>query len=161
MYPTLQKHKWLLPFFHVRRWCRILFKTGAAKARREMKASQSLSNEQKEKVSDLLKQLELSWSKASFTHTNQSWRLCEGCFCVFRNCYRNTSFTYEQAYLEIFVKPLDFFQVLWYTLSVFEIISLVSQIGGSCLLQDARFVTFVFRVQTIFTEVPHHEQRYS
>ena len=60
MYPTLQKHKWLLPFFHVRRWCRILFKTGVAKARREMKASQSLSNEQKEKVSDLLKQLELS-----------------------------------------------------------------------------------------------------
>ena len=59
MYPTLQKQKWLLPFFHIRRWCRIIFKTGIKKAKYEMRASQNLSQDKKTQVANLLSQLEL------------------------------------------------------------------------------------------------------
>lgn len=58
-YPTLQKHKWLLPFFWVRRWCRILFCGGFKKSMRELQFNQTLSQSEKERTEDLLRQLGL------------------------------------------------------------------------------------------------------
>ena len=43
LYPTLQKHKILLPFFHVRRWLRVIFKGGLKRARAQFSKSGSIS----------------------------------------------------------------------------------------------------------------------
>ena len=41
-YPSLQKHKWLFPFFQVRRWCKLLFLGGARRSAKELKANSEI-----------------------------------------------------------------------------------------------------------------------
>ena len=54
-YPKLQKHKWLYPFYQVKRWCKYLFKRSTREhAKKEMTAINQVKT-----VPDLLKRLEL------------------------------------------------------------------------------------------------------
>ena len=59
LYPKLKKHKWLYPFYTVRRWCRIIFCSKMKHARQEIKATQNASNEDVAFATSLLKQLDL------------------------------------------------------------------------------------------------------
>ncbi len=60
-YPILKKHKWLLPFYWVRRWLKILFRRGGVsqETRRSMSARAKLTAEEKTRVAELLKDVEL------------------------------------------------------------------------------------------------------
>ncbi|MBE5750986.1 MAG: hypothetical protein E7357_01085 [Clostridiales bacterium] len=54
-YPKLQKHKWLYPFYQVKRWCKYVFKRSTREhAKKEMTAINQVKT-----VPDLLKRLEL------------------------------------------------------------------------------------------------------
>ncbi|MBQ7879523.1 MAG: nucleotidyltransferase family protein [Clostridia bacterium] len=54
-YPKLQKHKWLYPFYQVKRWCKYIFKRSTRDhAKKEMTAINEVKT-----VPDLLKRLEL------------------------------------------------------------------------------------------------------
>ncbi len=46
IYPSLEKHKILLPFYHIRRWCRVVFKGGVKKASAELSKSNAISEEE-------------------------------------------------------------------------------------------------------------------
>ena len=56
-YPVLQKHKWLLPFFQVRRWCKLIFLGGARRSAQELKANSEIdvtvTRDIKHHISDL------------------------------------------------------------------------------------------------------------
>lgn len=58
-YPILQKHKWLTPFYEVRRWGRLIFKGKWKKSVREMRSVNALENAKREEVAVLLKDLGL------------------------------------------------------------------------------------------------------
>jgi len=58
-YPNLQKHKILLPFYQVKRWCRLLFGKDSKNISRELKANVYLQSDKKERIAKLLKDLEL------------------------------------------------------------------------------------------------------
>lgn len=58
-YPTLKKHKWLLPFYWVKRWFSIIFKGKGASSIKELNAGKTLSKAQVEDVSAFLEKLGL------------------------------------------------------------------------------------------------------
>lgn len=59
-YPILKKYKFLLPFFEVKRWCRLIFiKKYRQRSIRYLSANQAVSDEKVKTVSELLKKLEL------------------------------------------------------------------------------------------------------
>lgn len=58
-YPNLQKRKWLLPFYQVKRWCRLLFGKDSKNVSRELKANINLRKDKKERIAKLLKDLDL------------------------------------------------------------------------------------------------------
>ena len=58
-YPNLQKHKILLPFYQVKRWCRLLLGKDSKNVSRELKANVYLQSDKKERIAKLLKNLEL------------------------------------------------------------------------------------------------------
>lgn len=59
-YPILQKYKILLPFFEVRRWCKLIFlKEHRQRSINHLSMNQSLSAELKNLATDLLEKLEL------------------------------------------------------------------------------------------------------
>lgn len=58
-YPTLQKHKWLLPFFEVKRWFEILFSPRLKNGINELSESNKITQEDREKMKNLLDELEL------------------------------------------------------------------------------------------------------
>lgn len=55
-YPVLEKHKWLTPFYEIRRWCRLIFLGGGA---RSMKKINSVCTEQVENRKNMMKSLGL------------------------------------------------------------------------------------------------------
>lgn len=58
-YPSLERHKWLFPFFQVRRLFRLLFGGTMKRSMRELQMNQAVSAEQSEALIRLLDQLEL------------------------------------------------------------------------------------------------------
>lgn len=50
-YPVIQKHKWLTPIMHVRRWIRVLFKRTTAK---DLKYNNNIDQEQAQKTKNML-----------------------------------------------------------------------------------------------------------
>ncbi|MBQ5926832.1 MAG: hypothetical protein IIX01_02785, partial [Clostridia bacterium] len=59
VYPSLEKRKWLYPFYQVRRWFRILFKGLKSTTKQHIQTSNSITKEQRNDVAQLLKDLEL------------------------------------------------------------------------------------------------------
>ena len=57
--PTLQKHKWLLPFYQVRRWFRMIFQGRMRTRMKEMDTATSVSVQQKADAQKLLDELGL------------------------------------------------------------------------------------------------------
>ena len=58
-YPKLERRKWLMPFYQVKRWCRLLVGKDAKNASRELKANAFLGKDKKKRIDKLLKKLEL------------------------------------------------------------------------------------------------------
>lgn len=58
-YPTLKKHKWLLPFYQMRRWMNAVFSGKVKKVGKELGEYDSVTNENKEKVQQMLNELEI------------------------------------------------------------------------------------------------------
>lgn len=58
-YPVLKKHKWLLPFMQMRRWCRILFGRKKTHADAEIEAYRASTKEQRARTANLMKQIGL------------------------------------------------------------------------------------------------------
>lgn len=58
-YPTLEKHKWLLPVCQVRRWGKLLFHGGVGRSAGELKDTFSLSPEQQKEAAQMLRDLGL------------------------------------------------------------------------------------------------------
>ena len=59
LYPSLKKHRWLFPFFQVRRWLSIIFSKRLRSSVKEFQYATTLSSEKTDEVSSLLKELEL------------------------------------------------------------------------------------------------------
>ena len=59
LYPVLEKHKWLMPFCQVRRWCNLLFNGRLKKSVQEWKISDSISESKQQATAKLLQQLGL------------------------------------------------------------------------------------------------------
>lgn len=58
-YPSLEKHKWLFPFFQVRRWFKLLFKGGIKRSAHELSVNASITNDQQARTRALLENLGL------------------------------------------------------------------------------------------------------
>lgn len=58
-YPSLEKHKWLLPIYEIRRWFALLFNGGVKRGANEIKVNQSLSEEKKLAAKNLIDELGL------------------------------------------------------------------------------------------------------
>lgn len=58
-YKNSEKHPMLLPYYQVKRWCRILFSNGRAHALAEIKENQLMTSEKQGKINNLYKQLNL------------------------------------------------------------------------------------------------------
>jgi len=58
-YPVLEKHPWLLPFCQLHRWVRLLRPGNVKNVYRELSIYSAIDEEQKNKVADLLQELEL------------------------------------------------------------------------------------------------------
>ena len=59
-YPVLQKYKFLLPFFEIRRWCKLIFlKEHRKRSINHLSVNQTLSDELKKSTEKLLQKLEL------------------------------------------------------------------------------------------------------
>lgn len=59
LYPSIVRHRWLLPIMQVRRWFAILFSGRVGKAMREFSANNSISQEQVDDMAAFLNDLEL------------------------------------------------------------------------------------------------------
>ncbi len=59
-YPSLGKHKWLLPFYEVRRWFRLLFCGGVKRSVRELQANQNVTEARSAQTKRMLTELALS-----------------------------------------------------------------------------------------------------
>ncbi len=59
IYPSLERHKWLFPFYQVRRWFRIIFKGVSKNTKHTLKTYGEVTDEQRESVKRLLTTLEL------------------------------------------------------------------------------------------------------
>lgn len=58
-YPILQKHKWLMPFCQVRRWCKLLFCGGVKRSVHNLKENAAVSEQTHQDVEQLLRDLQL------------------------------------------------------------------------------------------------------
>ena len=58
-YPKLEKYNILLPFYQVKRWCRLLFGKDSKNVSRELKTNVNMQNKKKERIAKLLKDLDL------------------------------------------------------------------------------------------------------
>lgn len=58
-YPNLAKRKILVPFYQIKRWCRLLFGKDSKNVSRELKASINVQADKKERISKLFKNLDL------------------------------------------------------------------------------------------------------
>jgi hypothetical protein len=58
-YPILKEHKWLTPFYQVRRWGEAVFERKIKKGVRELKVNANITKEDSEKTKKLLTQLGL------------------------------------------------------------------------------------------------------
>lgn len=58
-YPVLQRHRWLLPFMQVRRWCKLIFCGHARRVIRELEYNDSISTTQAKNTQDFLKNIGL------------------------------------------------------------------------------------------------------
>ncbi len=58
-YPVLKKHKWLLPFYQVKRWFKLLFCGGVKRSVKELKGIKNLSNERIKNRENMMKNLKL------------------------------------------------------------------------------------------------------
>lgn len=58
-YPSLEGKKWLLPFYEVRRWCKLIFRGGFRRSINELRTTAATSEEKSRQVADLLAQLEI------------------------------------------------------------------------------------------------------
>ena len=63
MYPMLEKRKFLLPFYHVKRWCRVIFKGGAKRARVQIMKCKNLGREELDEAAKALNYLGLNKTK--------------------------------------------------------------------------------------------------
>lgn len=63
MYPSLKKRKILLPFYHIRRWCRVIFCGGAKRARAQISKCKSLDREEINEASKIINFLGLDKAK--------------------------------------------------------------------------------------------------
>ena len=58
-YPVLEKHKWLMPFMQVRRWCKLIFCGHLKRATHELKYNSALTKDAAEEAKTLLKNIGL------------------------------------------------------------------------------------------------------
>ena len=58
-YPNLEKRKYLLPFYQVKRWFRLLLGKNAKNVARQLKANVTVQSDKKERVAKLFKDLDL------------------------------------------------------------------------------------------------------
>ena len=58
-YPNLEKHKWLLPFYEVKRWLRLLFKGGVKRSVNEIKVTANMDSEKVARSARLMSELGL------------------------------------------------------------------------------------------------------
>ena len=58
-YVKLQDHKWLLPYYEVKRWCRLVFGGGMKSSVKEIKMGVNMSDEKSDYVASLMDKLEL------------------------------------------------------------------------------------------------------
>ncbi len=56
-YPVLERHKWLLPFMQVRRWCRLVFCGGLGRGVHELSVNQGITKEQASEMERFRSQL--------------------------------------------------------------------------------------------------------
>ena len=59
-YPILQKHKWLTPFYEVRRWGRLIFKGRLKSSVKEMRTISALEEDRKRDLAKLLRDVGLT-----------------------------------------------------------------------------------------------------
>ncbi len=59
IYPNLNKHPWLLPFYHVKRWCRVFNPSKRKKVNSLVGANDTVSQKSVDRVSKLMNDLEL------------------------------------------------------------------------------------------------------
>lgn len=59
LYPDLERHKWLLPFYEVKRWCSILFGGRVKNGINELSESGKVTREDQKKIQNLLKNLDI------------------------------------------------------------------------------------------------------
>ncbi|MBO5784404.1 MAG: hypothetical protein J6R33_05500, partial [Clostridia bacterium] len=53
-YPIVQKHRWLVPFMQVRRWCKLIFCGHIKRSVRELQYNQNITEDQAAKAKDFL-----------------------------------------------------------------------------------------------------------
>lgn len=58
-YPVLQKHKWLMPIYQIRRWIEILFCGRSKKALKELRTARQINDEGRNNIQHMLKELDL------------------------------------------------------------------------------------------------------
>lgn len=58
-YPVLQKHKWLLAWYHVKRWCKLLFRGGVSRSVQELQTNAQISYETEMTLEKLITHLGL------------------------------------------------------------------------------------------------------
>ncbi len=58
-YPILKKHKWLTPFYQVRRWFSVLFKKRALELKKEMKVYDNVDDKKLDMVDNLFTELQI------------------------------------------------------------------------------------------------------
>ena len=58
-YPVLQKHPWLTPVGHLRRWCKLLLRGGMPRAMRELQRNERMQTETVDRVAQLLQDVGL------------------------------------------------------------------------------------------------------
>ena len=58
-YPSLQRHKWLFPFFQVRRWCKLIFCGGIRRSAKELETNRRIDTDKASAAARHLKELGL------------------------------------------------------------------------------------------------------
>lgn len=56
-YPALKKHKWLLPYYEVKRWVKVLTDRRVGRYVKELKANSAVTEEKRQNVTKLIKEL--------------------------------------------------------------------------------------------------------
>lgn len=60
-YPRLNKHRWLAPFYQVKRWCRLVFCGSFKKSVKELKAAGEVSRKDREEAVELFEKIGISY----------------------------------------------------------------------------------------------------